>query len=338
MYDFDQCPIFFCRCTLQLWSFEKESESFGGKGGLSPQIWWLVGLRAKKVRGLKRLLPFVNQQRRNYFCKHWNVQFSTKKRRFFVFIEYLMSLYAASTLVCVQVLVEMVDWGKSHKGSGVARVRWKLNTSTILALQTISTFCWYFVLYVSFASWREALLQFAILVAVFLVCYLTSYCFWVCLQLLVVVVVGFAKHKVGGFTVKIWGRAGWVWHRRTAPPNAALSSMQTRWWRRWRVALRGSSGRFWHRTATMRPPCGTPLAARPSTWRLHWERRPCWSGCWRVRMLTWCWRIRSLAGPLCIAVPSMGTFTVSYRWSKYVSKLIVEDLLVNSEMNPTLGK
>lgn len=54
-----------------------------------------------------------------------------------------MPLYAASTLVCVQFLVEMVDWNKSKEGSGVARVRWNLNTSTILALQTISTFCWH---------------------------------------------------------------------------------------------------------------------------------------------------------------------------------------------------
>ncbi|TDH12324.1 hypothetical protein EPR50_G00071050 [Perca flavescens] len=47
------------RCTLQLWSFEKESENFGGKGILSPPVSWLDCWTRRRV---VENLPFVNDQ------------------------------------------------------------------------------------------------------------------------------------------------------------------------------------------------------------------------------------------------------------------------------------
>lgn len=47
------------RCTLQLWSFEKQRERFGGERGPFPSS-LMVGLLDEKVGGLLELLPFVN--------------------------------------------------------------------------------------------------------------------------------------------------------------------------------------------------------------------------------------------------------------------------------------
>lgn len=190
--------------------------------------------------------------------------------------------YAASTLVCVQILVDMVDWNKPQRGSGDARVRWNLNTSTILALQTISTFLLTHFFLFSFMY-------------LFLLgeqhCYINHYwcqwfgfvtshcffCFFKAFYLRYWVVGNQRDNK--GRTHSVWSRSGWVYHCQTAPPNAARSSTRTRWWRHWRAALRGVCGRSWPHTATMRRPWGMPLVAPPCTWHPRWARRPCWLGC-----------------------------------------------------------
>lgn len=72
----------------------------------------VFGLQGRKVRGFvgKRVV-FCKSVEENLFLQTLKciILYKTKKKKSFVFIEILMPMYAASTLVCVQFLVKMVD-------------------------------------------------------------------------------------------------------------------------------------------------------------------------------------------------------------------------------------
>lgn len=60
----------------------------------------------------------------------------------------MMPVMLLLALCCVGHVVDMVDWGKVDIHPGVARVRWKPNTCTILAPQSLDKEHFFFVCFV----------------------------------------------------------------------------------------------------------------------------------------------------------------------------------------------